>query len=197
MSRSQPRRAAKRDGNEARIIQVLRDLGATVQQLNDANAPDLLVGHAGKTFLLEVKNKGGKLTPGQAQWHDAWHGQPVPVTGVVQALSDGEFDCELADNHFAAFYGRRIAMGPCARLRVGGVNNLLTTRKTPPFDLGQLRHIGIEPETQKMIVVKSAVAYRAAYLPIAAGIIEMDTAGMCTADLSRFPYQHWRPNIKV
>ncbi|MCB0026801.1 MAG: M81 family metallopeptidase, partial [Anaerolineales bacterium] len=145
----------------------------------------------------QERGVGATLTLTVGAKADSWHGQPVPVTGVVQALSDGEFDCELADNHFAAFYGRRIAMGPCAWLRVGGVNILLTTRKTPPFDLGQLRHIGIEPETQKMIVIKSAVAYRAAYLPIAAGVIEMDTAGLCTADLSRFPYQHWRPNIKV
>jgi len=41
-----------------------------------------------------------------------------------------------------------------------------------------------------MIVVKWAVVYRAAYLPIAAGVIEIDTAGLCTANLSRFPYHH-------
>ena len=40
-----------------------------------------------------------------------------------------------------------------------------------------------------MIVVKSAVAYRAAYLPIAAGVIEMDTAGLCSANLARFEYR--------
>jgi len=53
-----------------------------------------------------------------------------------------------------------------------------------------LRHIGIIPEAQRMIVVKSAVAYRAAYLPIAAAVIEMDTAGLCSANLARFPYRH-------
>jgi microcystin degradation protein MlrC len=53
-----------------------------------------------------------------------------------------------------------------------------------------LRGVGIAPEEQQMIVVKSAVAYRAAYMPIAAGVIEMDTQGLCTASLARFPYQH-------
>jgi microcystin degradation protein MlrC len=66
----------------------------------------------------------------------------------------------------------------------------LTERKTPPFDLAQLRGVGVIPEAQKMIVVKSAVAYRAAYLPIAAGVVEMDTAGLCSANLGRFPYRH-------
>lgn len=121
---------------------------------------------------------------------DQWHGPPVTVTGIVRALSDGVFECELPDNHFASFYGSTVHMGRCAWLRVGGVNILLTERKTPPLDLAQLRHIGIVPETQSMIVVKSAVAYRAAYMSIASTTIEMDTAGLCSANLSRFPYCH-------
>ncbi len=120
---------------------------------------------------------------------DEWHGKPVSVTGIVRALSDGVFECELPDNHFASFYGDTVHMGRSVWLRAGGVNILLTERKTPPLDLAQLRHIGINPETQSMIVVKSAVAWRAAYLPIASATIEMDTAGLCSANLSRFPYQ--------
>jgi len=126
---------------------------------------------------------------------DRWHGQPITVTGTVRALSDGVFECELADNHFAAFYGNTVHMGRSVWLRVAGVNILLTERKTPPLDLAQLRHIGIMPETQSMIVVKSAVAYRAAYMPIASATIEMDTAGLCSANLSRFPYQHLKRPI--
>jgi microcystin degradation protein MlrC len=121
---------------------------------------------------------------------DRWHGEPVAVTGVVRALTDGVCECELPDNHFASFYGTTIEMGRTAWLRVAGVNVILTEKKTPPFDLAQLRSVGLIPEEQKMIVVKSAVAYRTAYLPIAARVIEMDTAGLCTANLARFPYQH-------
>jgi microcystin degradation protein MlrC len=121
---------------------------------------------------------------------DRWHGEPVTVTGVVRTLTDGVFECELPGNHFASFYGTTVEMGRTAWLRVGGVNIILTEKKTPPFDLAQLRSVGLVPEEQKMIVVKSAVAYRTAYLPIAARVIEMDTAGLCTANLSRFPYQY-------
>ena len=123
---------------------------------------------------------------------DAWHGKPLTVTGQVRALSDGVFTCELPDNHFASFYGAAVHMGRSAWLRVDGVNILLTEQKTPPLDLAQLRHIGIIPEVQGMIVVKSAVAYRAAYLTIASMTIEMDTPGLCSANLSRFPYRHVR-----
>jgi microcystin degradation protein MlrC len=121
---------------------------------------------------------------------DRWHGEPVTVTGIVRALSAGIFECELPDNHFASFFGQTIHMGRTAWLRMAGVNIILTERKTPPFDLAQLRGVGVIPEQQKMIVVKSAVAYRAAYLPIAAGVIEMDTPGLCSANLGRFPYRH-------
>ncbi len=132
---------------------------------------------------------GSELTLAVGGKVDDWHGQPVTVTGSVRALSAGVFECELPDNHFASFYGETVHMGRCAWLRVGGVNILLTERKTPPLDLAQLRNIGIIPEAQSMIVVKSAVAWRAAYMPIAAAVIEMDTAGLCSANLSRFPYQ--------
>jgi microcystin degradation protein MlrC len=121
---------------------------------------------------------------------DRMHGEPVSVSGRVAALSDGRFVCERSDHHFAARYGINVAMGPSAWLQVDGVSVLLTTDKTPPMDLAMLRHIGIEPELQQMIVVKSAVAYRTAYLPIAGGVIEVDTAGLCTANLRRFPFKH-------
>jgi microcystin degradation protein MlrC len=138
----------------------------------------------GATIKLSV---GGKT--------DQWHGEPVAVAGVVRALSEGVFECELPDNHFASFYGNTIRMGRTAWLRVGGVNIVLTERKTPPFDLAQLRGVGVIPEQQKLIAVKSAVAYRAAYMPIAAGVVEMDTAGLCSANLTRFPYRHLRRPI--
>jgi microcystin degradation protein MlrC len=134
--------------------------------------------------------QGAELTTAVGGKTDRWHGNSVTVTGVVHALTDGIFTCELPENHFAGFYGATVHMGRTAWLRSGGVNLILTERKTPPFDLAQLRSVGVIPEAQKMIVVKSAVAYRAAYLPIAAGVIEMDTAGLCTANLARFPYQH-------
>jgi len=126
---------------------------------------------------------------------DRWHGASVELAGAVRALSDGVFACELPDNHFAAFYGDTIRMGRTAWLRAGGVNVILTERKTPPFDLAQLRGVGVVPEQQKLIVVKSAVAYRAAYMPIAAGVVELDTAGLCSANLARFPYRRLRRPI--
>ena len=173
------------DGADALVAMLEKNVSEGAIVLADPEAV-ALCWRAGKGTEVTLA-VGGKV--------DDLHGLPVTVTGRVRAISAGVFECELPDNHFASFYGETVHMGRCVWLRVGGVNILLTERKTPPLDLAQLRHIGIMPETQSMIVVKSAVAYRAAYMPIATAVIEMDTAGLCSANLSRFPYQHLKRPI--
>ena len=81
------RRAAKRDGNEAEIIQVLQQVGADVYKLNDKALPDLLVGFRGTNYLLEVKMPKGKLTQAQKAWWDKpYNGQRAIVHSVDEAL---------------------------------------------------------------------------------------------------------------
>ncbi|MEZ4613490.1 MAG: MlrC C-terminal domain-containing protein, partial [Caldilineaceae bacterium] len=92
----------------------------------------------GATVTLDV---GGKV--------DTWHGAPVTVTGEVRRLWEGTFTAELPNNHFASFFGNTIRMGRTVWLRVDGVNVVLTARKTPPFDLGQLRGVGVIPESRR------------------------------------------------
>ena len=85
-----------------------------------------------------------------------------------------------------------IAMGPCAVVRSAGVTILLTSRKTPPFDLGQYRSQGIEPRDFALIGVKAAVAHRQAYDPIAKAEHFVDTPGPCSSNLRTFPYRRLR-----
>ena len=60
--------------------------------------------------------------------------------------SDGTFELEDKQSHLASMCGDRFDMGPCAVVRHGGLTILLTSHKTPPFDLGQWRSQGIEPD---------------------------------------------------
>ena len=60
------RRAAKRDANEREIIDVLKGIGCSVQQLSIKGCPDLLIGYHGKTFLAEIKGDKDKLTTAEA-----------------------------------------------------------------------------------------------------------------------------------
>ena len=168
-------------GDGTVILRALLDADAQAAVVVIADAPAVAQARAagvGATVALAVGGKADRL-----------HGAPVLVTGVVEGLTDGRFTNEGV-NHFSQLYGHAIDMGPCAVVRVGGVRILLTTRRTPPGDLAQLRSQGIAPEQQGIIVVKSPVAFRGAYEPIATGIIEVDTPGLVTADLSAFDYRH-------
>lgn len=119
---------------------------------------------------------------------DTLHGKPVWLRGYVERITDGRYHIEGRD-HFAQLYGRDVNMGRCAVVRCGGVRILLNERKTPPGDLAQWRSQGIAPEAQRIIIAKSAVAFRGAYGPVAVEIYEVDTPGLCSADLSRFTYK--------
>ncbi len=91
--------------------------------------------------------------------------------------------------------GSRIDMGPCAVVRHGGITLLLTSRKTPPFDLGQWRSQGVAPEQLGIINVKAAVAHRRAYDKIMRASYTVATPGPCSSQLTALPYRRIRRPI--
>jgi microcystin degradation protein MlrC len=118
---------------------------------------------------------------------DRLHGNPVEVAGTITGLFDGTW-VETEARHGGR---RHNDQGPTAVIRVdGGLTLVLNSLQTPPFSLGQLTSLGIDPRGLQMIVVKAAVAYKAAYAPIAAEIIEVDTPGVTAVNPARFTYHH-------
>lgn len=117
---------------------------------------------------------------------------PGPVMLDVELLgrTDGRFTLEDRNSHLASIQGIHADMGASVTVRAKGVTILITTRKTPPFDLGQLRSQGIVPETLAFVGVKAAVAHRAAYEPIASATYWVATPGACPSDLTRLAYRH-------
>lgn len=81
-------------------------------------------------------------------------------------------------------------MGHCCVVRHKGVTVLLTSRRTPPFDLGQWRSQGVDPERLFAICVKSAVEHHPAYDPIAKASYIVDAPGPCHEDLKRLPFEN-------
>lgn len=114
------------------------------------------------------------------------HGAPVKVRGVVRSLHDGKW-VEAEARHG----GRRLNdQGHSAVLDLADGNLVvLNTLRTPPFSLGQLTSLGIDPKAAKAIVVKAAVAYKAAYAPVGGTIIEVDTPGLTAINAARFTYK--------
>jgi len=86
------RRAAKKDRNHVEIVAALRKAGATVVDLGAVGhgVPDLLIGHRGRTMLMEIKD-GEKcpsqrhLTPDQERFFATWHGGTLAVVDSVDA----------------------------------------------------------------------------------------------------------------
>jgi hypothetical protein len=78
--------AAKRDANEGPIVDALKAAGATVRRLSETGVPDLIVGIDGANYLLEVKDKGGKLTEAEDTFFNEWQGQKTIVRTPEEAL---------------------------------------------------------------------------------------------------------------
>jgi len=138
----------------------------------------------GTVTAIAIGGKGSRLDPG-----------PVELNVELISRSDGRFDLENPCSHLASLCGRSFEMGPCAVVRHRGLLILLTSRPTPPMDLGQWHSQGIHPERLSMIGVKAAVAHRAAFDPIAARHFTIVTPGPCTSQLSALPYRRIRRPI--
>src|SRR5207248_1007019 len=132
----------------------------------------------GETIRLAVGGKNGALGA-----------EPLTLDVELISRSDGRFTLEDPHSHLASMFGNQIDMGACAVVRHAGITILLTSRKMPPFDLGQWRSQGIAPEKLAVIAVKAAVAHRRAYDPIAKASYTVDTPGPCSSNLRSLPFR--------
>ncbi len=133
----------------------------------------------GSRATLRIGGKGSRLDAG-----------PVELDVELLSRKSGRFELEDKQSHLASMCGDVFDMGDCAVVRHAGVTILLSSVKTPPFDLGQWRSQGIEPTQLSIIGVKAAVAHRRAYDPIAARMLWVDTPGPCSSNLHSFPFQY-------
>lgn len=150
----------------------------------------VVVLHApGAVRRAEAAGVGGVFEGSVGGAVDRMHGEPVAVRGVVRSLHDGKW-VEPEARHGGR---RQNDQGPTAVIDLGAGSTLvLNTLRTPPFSLGQLTSLGIDPKSAKVIVVKAAVAYKAAYAPIAGEVIEVDTPGLTAINPARFTYTRIR-----
>ncbi|MGQ0551208.1 MAG: MlrC C-terminal domain-containing protein [Armatimonadota bacterium] len=137
--------------------------------------------------LAKQAGEGGVITAELGGKTDRMHGDPVPVRVRVERLAPMEFTYKGP-----YMTGRRVNAGWAAVLDAGSVRIVVRERKVMPFDAEELRVLGIEPRDCRIIVVKSAIAWRAAYEEMARDIIEVDTPGVCTANLQSLPYTRVR-----
>lgn len=147
-----------------------------------------------KAFELGVNGEFDALVGGKT---DANHGKPVRIRGRVKALTDGQF-IETEARHGG---GRYWDMLPTAVIEVEGSTRdlpnilMLTRKRIIPFSLHQLISQGVYPERQKILVAKGTIAPRAAYGPIAAKVVAVDSPGVTAVNPAHFEFKKVRPGL--
>ncbi|WP_118133439.1 M81 family metallopeptidase [Oceanicella sp. SM1341] len=117
---------------------------------------------------------------------------PLEAEFVVEALTDGAF---LAKGPY--YLGRMMNMGPSACLRIGDVRIALTSAKAQMADREMFRTLGIIPEEEPLLVVKSSVHFRADFAPIAEEILVCAAPGPMAVDPALLPWTRLRPGLRM
>jgi microcystin degradation protein MlrC len=113
----------------------------------------------------------------------------------------GEFTVVATNRHPIAlegpFSGLSIDIGQSAALRFGGVHVVVSSKPSQCLDRAYFRAHGIEPERQRVLVVKSAAHYRADFEPMAGGILDVATNSGCVADATKLPFRKLREDVRL
>ena len=126
---------------------------------------------------------------------DDMHGPTLDISGRVRTLHDGSYE-EHQRRHGG---GRYFNQGPTAVVEVGATGSrgllLLNSVRTCPNSIHQITCAGIQPEQQRIMVAKGAVAPRAAYEPVSARLIEVASGGATAIDRSQDEYRLARNSL--
>lgn len=126
---------------------------------------------------------GGRSFPGDV---------PAPGPFEVLALGDGRF------TGTGPFYlGCRMDLGLMARVRTGGVEVLVSSRKQQAADRAMFHHLGAHAEDYRVLVLKSSVHFRADFAALADRILVVKAPGANTADLHDLVFRRLRPGVEI
>jgi microcystin degradation protein MlrC len=117
-------------------------------------------------------------------------GEPLQLTGIVRNITDGEYTITGPQ-----FTGMRCFMGRTAVLDTGRAQIVITERNQEPWDRGVFESVGIRPEKQRYLLLKSRMYYRPVFLPIAKGAVLCDGIGVASSDWRQFTYRKVRRPI--
>jgi microcystin degradation protein MlrC len=133
----------------------------------------------------EQAGVGARLRVSLGGAYDKVNRKNLLVDAQVLRISDGDF--VMLGSQYT---GMKTSMGRAAVLQVGAVTVLVSKLPAINIDPQLFRSQGIEPREKKVVVVKSATAFRAEYQPFAAKIIMVDTSGVSTPNIRAIPFRH-------
>lgn len=165
-----------------------------LHELVRQRAPDACVGLLCDPFAAAAAHAAGvgatvELALGA---HSGIGAAPLVGRYTVEALGNGQF------SGTGAFYqGCKIDLGPMARLRLNGIQILVSSRKQQAADQAMFRHLDVDPARQHILVLKSSVHFRADFAQLAQEILIVSASGENVADLTKLRYQKLRPGVSA
>jgi microcystin degradation protein MlrC len=154
-----------------------------LNELRNANWPDAALIIRDPQAANESSQAGiGKyvsLTVGGKS--DNLHGSSVEIKGTVRMLSDGTY----TDPRQKTI----TKMGTTAVIRSGQTDLIVTGYNVIQAEPAPFLSVGVDPSRKKIVAVKSAHAFRHNYEKFAKMILDVDTPGITSPNVSRFTYR--------
>ncbi len=143
----------------------------------------MIAAGVGATVTLDIGGKMDMPAIGRK-------GEPLRLTGVVRAITDGEYTVTGPQ-----FTGMRCYMGRTAVLDTGAAEIVVIERNQEPWDRAVFTSVGIDPTRKRFLLLKSRMYFRPVFLPIAKGMVFCDAPGVGTSDWTAFEYRKLRRPI--
>jgi microcystin degradation protein MlrC len=166
-----------------------------LRALVEADAQDAAIGllwdadavaaahHAGEGKRITLSLGGQSGTPGDSAYVGEFL---IERVGPGKCIFDGPM-----------MNGVESDVGNIATLRIGGVRVVVSSHKSQMLDRNLFRMGGINPEEQKIVVVKSSVHFRADFQAIASEILVAKAPGPMKADSADLPWTKLRKGMRT
>jgi len=115
---------------------------------------------------------------------------PFECEVTVRALGDGRFRITGP-----IYTGETWNMGRTAVLQHDAFTAVVSERPMEPLDLAVFTSVGVDPRAFDWLLLKSRMYCRPTFVPIAAGLVECDSRGVCSSDYGLFRFTKLRRPI--
>ncbi|MGE3922134.1 MAG: M81 family metallopeptidase [Lautropia sp.] len=146
----------------------------------------------GAARAAHAAGEGATITIGVGACSGQWGERPLVLPWRVTRLNDGRMTCRGP-----MMKGWTLALGPTAALTFGEVTVVVASKKVQAMDPEPFRHVGIEPDAQRIVALKSSVHFRAAFEPTALGVLIVESPGAMIVDPVKLPFTRLRPSVRM
>ena len=128
-----------------------------------------------------------------AKLHLRFCGKATPFSGEpVDAMVEVR---SIAENLVIPFEQSRVSLGPAACIRIGALDIVLGSTRAQTFSPEAFTAMGVDLKQKIAVAVKSSNHFHAAFAPIAAAILYVDSGGPYPPDPKLIPYTKIRRPI--